>query len=451
MRWVRCVALLAWLICVCQWAIVTFVTSDLTGRRPRRTLAARVRERRQPSPRPRESRDGLEFTDPRVSTSRVKQAGSVSDVLGIMRAEHENPEINLISVSAAWIKLAKRQRSKMADVATHSYSSAFVGQTQSLLEKPTGQAREVANIFWATAKLQNHTPDLPKFLESLVRAAKQITQDMNAQAVSNVIWAVATHSSTNADLEALLGLLPALAARVRAVVSVMNSQDVANVIWSVAELSRKGVMSDDLFGLLPMLADRIPHVTSGMTEQAVSNVIWAAGQLSVAPGNPDAIQGLREMLPTLLARASAMLPSAPPRFLANTCWGLALSKYNDADFLEAVAGRVADEASEWHTRGAALDLPELLCALARLNATGQADMLTAVSKKLSQMLGRLNDWGLCAVSWSYQDLDRDNRFVAFWHGVTAEVTRRGFSEKDVEHSRLGPEWWSKVHGGLWRS
>ena len=215
----------------------------------------------------------------------------------------------------------------------------------------------------------------------------------------------------------------------------MNSQDVANVIWSVAELSRKGVMSDDLFGLLPMLADRIPHVTSGMTEQAVSNVI----------------RGLREMLPTLLARASAMLPSAPPRFLANTCWGLALSKYNDADFLEAVAGRVADEASEWHTRGAALDLPELLCALARLNATGQADMLTAVSKKLSQMLGRLNDWGLCAVSWSYQDLDRDNRFVAFRHGVTAEVTRRGFSEKDVEHSRLGPEWWSKVHGGLWRS
>ena len=384
-------------------------------------------------------------------TSRVKQAGSVAELLDIMQAERENPQMDLIASAAAWIKLAKRQRREIADLAKHSYSSAFVEQTQRLLEKPRGQAREVANIFWATAKLQEHTPQLPRFLESLVRSVKQVSQGMNAQAVSNVIWAVATHSTTSTDMEALLGLLPALAARVRAVVSVMNSQDVANVIWSVAELCRKGVMSEDLFGLLPVLADRIPPVTSEMTQQAVANTIWATGQLCGDPSHSDETQGLREMLPTLLARASAVLPAAPPRFLANTCWGLALSRYSDADFLEAVARRVVDEAPGWHSRAAALDLPELLCALARLNAAGQTEMLSAVSKKLSPMLGSLSDWGLCAVAWSYRELDRNNHFVAFRHGVTAEVSGREFSEKDVEHSRLGPLRWSKVHGGLWRS
>ena len=140
--------------------------------------------------------------------------------------------------------------------------------------------------------------------------------------------------------------------------------------------------------------------------------------------------------------AHFVLAAATPQELANSCWGLALSDYYDAAFFEAVAERVAGEAAEWKPAGAQLDLPSLLFAFAKLKAEGHDDMLGVAAKKLAPVADKINDWGLCASLWSYQQLDTGCNFLAFRQRLLLEVKRRQLSEEDVEHSRQGPEaWW----------
>ena len=100
-------------------------------------------------------------------------------------------------------------------------------------------------------------------------------------------------------------------------------------------------------------------------------------------------------------------------------------------FLDVVAEKVANEAAGWQPALAALNL----------QAAGYDDMLDVTAKKLAPMLARVNDWGLCALSWSYEQLDNHEKSVAFRQRLQLDVARRGFSEADVKRSRFGPERW----------
>ncbi|CAJ1397297.1 unnamed protein product [Effrenium voratum] len=337
-------------------------------------------------------------TDPRIITNCVTNAASAADILAIMQLEQENPKLNLISVSAAWCRLAKLQGSINSQVTKSESFLLFVKLTHSLLETPAGHARQVANILWATARLPGSAfSQLTTLWTSLSRAANATASEMNAQQTANSIWAVATLSTTNTNSEVFSSMLPALANRVPVVISDMNAQNVASVIW-------------------------------------------AAGQLLVNPSHAIMSHDLRELLPVLTVRARGLLPSAKPQALANSCWGLALSDHHDEAFFLAVADRVVKEAAVWKPAGAELDLPSVLCAFARLTALGRADMLGVAAKKLTPMLRKINNWGLCATLWSYQQLDRGDDFLTFRQCMESEVARRRLSN-DVERSRLGPEAW----------
>ncbi|CAJ1397305.1 unnamed protein product [Effrenium voratum] len=264
---------------------------------------------------------------------------------------------------------------------------------------------------------------------------------MDAQSVANVLYAIAKASADSTHTEALLRLLPGLATRIPFVTSRMKAQEVANAIWAVAKLAINGSESEVLLGLLPALAGTIPEVISEMNAQAVANVIWATGQLS--GDESRMVDELHAMLPSLVARAEVLLPAATPQEIANTCWGLALSHYHDAGYLQAVIQRVAEEAGQWKPRGAEMDLPSLLCALARLEASQHEDLLGVVAQKLSPMLAAMNSWGLCALAWSYQELDLNDDHLAFRQTLDEELSRRGLSERDVDSSRLGPERWRR--------
>ena len=121
--------------------------------------------------------------------------------------------------------------------------------------------------------------------------------------------------------------------------------------------------------------------------------------------------------------------------------GLALSDRHDEACFEAVADRVANEAAVWKPAGAELDLPSVLCPFAKLKAVGRDDMLEVAAKKLSPMVGKMNDWGLCATLWSYQQLDTGIVFLTFRQRLESEVAQRQLLNEDVERSRLGPEAW----------
>ena len=471
---------------VCQWSFTAGPTdSDPKGRLLGRT-ARRVRERRQVSPRPRLRRTegDSSYTAPQVVTSRAKNAVSPSEILDIMQSEHDNPELNLISISAAWCRLAQLQHSINAETTTMPSFLMFVRLTRSLLEKPAGLARSVANTLWATARLQGRaSTQLAMLWAPLLSAANTTASDMNAQGVansiwavvklvtsdsncqalltvlpalakrvpavvaemkaqevSNVMWAVAKLATTNANSEALLNMLPALASRVPAVVSEMKAQEVSNIIWAITKLARTRGDAEAMMGLLPVLAGRIPEVVARMKAQEVSNLIWATGQLSVVPSHSAMMQDLRKVLPVVVAQAGEVLAAAKPQELANSCLGLALSNYYDAAFFEAVAAKVVNEVAEWKPAGARLDLPEVFFAFAKLEAAGHEGMLGVAAQKLTP-LSRISDWGLCVLSWSYQQMDRSGNFLFFRQSLGSEVDRRNLSEADVKRSCLGPEAW----------
>ena len=441
--WGLCLTLLAWHISSGQ---PTFAGPC----QPRRSIGrttGRVRER-QTSPRPRSEhrRSGAVeagHTDPGIIIQRVTKASLASEILDVMLAERENPEMNLICIGAAWTRLAKHQRSMNSACKSQSVQS-FVTMTQSLLEnKSSGYARQVANIFWAVAKLQSRIPQLEGLQTALAGAIKSTAKAMNPQEVTNVIWAVATLSAAGANVEAWLAVMPFLATRVRTVILDTNAQDIANSIWSVAQLSSNKASCSELLDLLPLLANRVPFVISEMTEQAAANVIWATRKLSFDSSSSVMPKRLLEVFPAVVSRAHVVLPRALPQHLANYCLGLALVDYNEAGFLEAIAARVVNEASAWNPSGAQMNLPPVVVAFARLQTECDKELLKVVAKKLSPTLGRITGWGLGALAWSYSQLDADSSFLLFRQSLAAEAKRRGFSEQDVEDSRLRPDAWRK--------
>ena len=346
------------------------------------------------------STEGEGCTPARVITRRITQAVSASQVLDIMQAEQENPNMDLIAVATAWTRLAQLQRSINAETTNSPAFLMLVCLTGSLLERPAGLARAVANIFWAAARL---------------------------------------HGSMSPQLAALW---PSLARAIRTTVNDLNAQGVANVIWAVAKLANAGI--EVVLGLLPVLAARVPAVISEMIEQHVSNVIWATGQLSVEPFRSGVARSLREALPDLVARAGVLLPTAKPQAIGNICWGMALCGYYDDVLFGAVAARVTNEAAGWSHADVELNLSWVLCALARLKATGHQDLMDTAAKILPPMLSKISDWSLCALSWSFQQLDSGN-FDTFRQSLEAEVTSRGIPEDDVERSRFGPETWKQAN------
>ena len=398
--------LLGWqLHAVCKPSLTAFAGGSAlsSNQRLEGLTVQRVRERCHAAPRARQRQtrkqaDG--FTPAKVITSRVKNVATASEVLVLMQLEHDNPNMDLIAISAAWSSFAQRKRSITAEVTASSSFSMLVQLSRSLLKKPAGLARSVANILWATARIQGHrSSQLATLWTSLASAVKTTAKDMNEQELANVIWGVAKLTTTNPDCEELLSVLPAL-------------------------------------------ARRVPAVISGMTSQAVANVMWATGQLSIESGHAAMSRGLREKLSFVVSRAMVLLPSATPQELANSCWGLALSEHHNQAFLQAAAEKVANEAAQWKAELVELNLPPVLLAFARLKARGYDAMLVAAADQLSPMLARVNDWGLCATVWSYRQLHTQDEFLALRQKLKAEVARRHFSEQDVERSRLGPEaWW----------
>ena len=447
--------LLAWqLRFVCQRSFTGFQGMAGQPQGPVARTVRRVRERRQVSPRPRPNQRSPEadgYTPAKVITSHVKNSASSAEVLAVMQSEQQNPNMDLIAVAAAWCKLANLQRGINAQPTNYTSLLMLVRLTQSLLEKCEKlgdlEARGVANILWAIAKLQSRAPSQLSILWArLARAVTSAASRMNEQEVANSIWAVATLATLNTDSEALLNGLPALAKRLSVAISKMSSQSVANVIWAMAKLAAATAQTDALLGLPPVLASRLPAVISKMKSQEVANVIWATGQLSVDHSHVAISQDLRKMLPVLVTQAGVVLPLARPQELANSCWGLALSDTHDAAFLQAVAERAASEASGWQPRLAELTLPSVLCSFARLRAVGHNDMLGVAAEKLSALVGKINAWGLCATLWSYQQLDCGDNFLPFRQRLESEVARRQLLNEDVQRSRLGPDVWRMAAG-----
>ncbi|CAJ1356060.1 unnamed protein product [Effrenium voratum] len=107
--------------------------------------------------------------------------------------------------------------------------------------------------------------------------------------------------ATDEGLESCLELLPALLGRVKQLKSQMNEQAVSNVMLAVAKLHSKGVGIQSLAGFLTVLEQRIEDVTPYMTAEGVSNMMGVMATLSA---DAAAFKASVDSLPVLHFRMS---------------------------------------------------------------------------------------------------------------------------------------------------
>jgi len=291
------------------------------------------------------------------------------------------------------------------------------------------EPQHVGNIVWSCAVLQQEAPVLLRVLPVMGDLIIQNVDRMNAQAVANIIWGIA---SLRTDRSHLMQTLPLLLARASKVSGTMDLQALSNIFWAVATLKEGSQMAS----YFPVFLEVIEAKADAMNEQQIANIVWAIGSMGIESA------GISRVLKQLLAQAIQRASTFTTQAWANTCWGLALCDYAGKDFMKTVAVNFVSTAPTMQDKAAMLDIPEIICAFAKLGMRHRG-MMSAFSTRMSPLLPRLNDWGLCALAWSYDELDSAGHFADFRRHLWAEAKRRRISPERVESSQLGPGAWRR--------
>jgi len=314
--------------------------------------------------------------------------------------------------------------------------------------------RQVSNIMWATAKLRSKSPDLLNALPVMAEMVERRVSDMTPQGVANSLWAVATLKD---DAPLLLQIAPRFVAALIARAERSNPQVVANSIWAIAKLRDS---SKELREALPALVDAAGRRAPEMNAQDVVDIIWATAALRndapvlarLLPSlvaqlprvsrqlSPQHVANVGRMLRAVLPRAQEVLPMCTALDIQMLCHGLAACEYRDAACLKSISRAVIRMGPTLQGKDAGLALSTIAWAFARLDARSMA-MLRTIADITSTMLPKLGDWNLCALVWSYHELDTGDKFAAFRARLEAEVARRGIPAHLVDRSSLGPEHW----------
>lgn len=275
----------------------------------------------------------------------------------------------------------------------------------------------------AGATLKSRAPPLLRLLPSLGQRAADLRFD--AVSLPIVLWAVAELSG---QAPALQGLLPALAHNVEQRLEELDPNDGVSIVRAAATTK-----SRPLIALVPALGQHISAQVDQLSEQSFGSLLWAVGLLHARASK------LNERLPVILAAASHATPQMSSQTCGHACWGLALSQHKDPAFLNAVAARVSATVLSWTFMERNLDLPRVLCAFAKLQFP-QEQLLQSAQLSLELDICRVNSWGLCALAWSFQQLDTADKFSSFQKKVLAEIRSRHL-EDSIERSQQGPQAW----------
>mmetsp|Transcript_50406 Transcript_50406/g.161357 ORF Transcript_50406/g.161357 Transcript_50406/m.161357 type:complete len:178 (-) Transcript_50406:51-584(-) len=173
-----------------------------------------------------------------------------------------------------------------------------------------------------------------------------------------------------------------------------------------------------------------------MNAQEVANTLWS---LSVLQPKQDAV--MQVFLPEVQAAVLGKLDELKPIGIAQSMWGLASLDARDETLMEATARQVLVSMPRMSARSCSLDLPQIMCSFAMLGFHHQ-EFMAAVESRLTHKVRRLNDWNLCALLWSYRQLDDAGRHSQFTSSLQQETLRRGIPAAKVDRATLGPAEWS---------
>ena len=311
----------------------------------------------------------------RQITGVIKECRDVGVLARILQEQKEI--INHIHVSAAWGCLARNARGRGG-----GDFRAAVAALQDRTRDAMGQAggREIANVIYSMSKLhQMGVRADPGLLETMQRRATATAGEFVPQAVSNVLWALATMGE-RADR----GLLEAMQRRATATAEDFKPQEVANLLWALATM---GVRADR--GLLEAMQRRATAMAVDFKPQEVANLFWS---LATMGGVAD-----RGLLQAMQRRATATAGETKPQEVANLLWSLAtMGERADPGLPEALQERATATAGEFKPQ----EVANLLWALATMGEKSDQGLLEAMQKQATATTGKFTSQGVTILLWA---------------------------------------------------
>eukprot|EP00435_Cladocopium_sp_Y103_P034049 s1660_g8.t1 len=302
------------------------------------------------------------------------------------------------------------------------------------------KAQELSNSLWATATLKEAAPYVLKGVPALVAQVPMVVQDMKAQELSNSLWATATLKEAAPDV---LKGVPALVAQVPMVAKDMKAQHLSNSLWSAATLKEA---APDVLQMVLILVAEIFATRQSMNAQDVSNNFWAAATLKEAA--PDVLK----VVPALVAQIPVVVEDMKATDLSMSLLGILLlsdsvpeveSVLSPGDggkgnFVLAAAERfnaLFPKMTETDFRRA---VPIVVWACAR-SGVRHDQLLASVSQHFgsAKKCSSLSNWSLCALQWSYDELDSKRLYKDFRKSLKTNLHRRSLSVEDVDSCREG--------------
>ena len=270
-----------------------------------------------------------------------------------------------------------------------------------------------------------------------------VRNQLNSRASANVLWAMEVLCDA---IPSVTRMLPAMAKTFATKVRGMDAQALSNCLWALARLKdMEGVMEADVVKMVQALATKIPHKAGDMKPQELTSSLWASGQLKDVC--PDEVV---KVVPALVTQIPKKAKDMSPQSLANSFQGLILfqdlapevrpllNAPSEDSFMRSTAVKFSKMLPTLSGSNLHLAVPVVVWACARCGLRFDP-LLEAVAQRFGSSAElKLTDWSVCALRWSYQTLDSDGDYAEFQEALEAEIIKRGLSDSDVERSKEGP-------------
>lgn len=289
----------------------------------------------------------------KILTSRMKEAGSATEFIGVLEEALEGKAFNAFLASVAYHSLATWQRKGRLQ-ANDFEKRLFLklnGTFQAILAKGQVDATSFVKVLWSVAHLSKALPGFLDVVPSLVVFFPVIASKLDARTASNSLWSAVTLKDAAPDV---LKMIPALVAQIQ-LRKKANAQDVANNLWATATSKDA---APDVLKIVPTLTARVPVIAKDMKAQAVSNSLWAAAMLK--DDAPDVLN----IVPPLAAHVPVIAKDLNSQGVSNTFWAAATLKDAAPDVLKIMPALVAQ--IQLRKRANAQDVANNLWATATL-------------------------------------------------------------------------------------
>ena len=408
----------------------------------RQLRSARKRQADSEQPKPESEAEAKQFT------VAIKTAPTPKNLIETLDWVVDGLVFDFILASAAYTQLAYFGRRRVLEQS--DWESPVLlrlnARVKEMALKDHLNERASANILWSLAQLSDCFRLPTELVDALVKSVPSKVRGMNEQNLSNSLWACARLQRT---YPVVIDMVLVIAARIPNKAKDMIQQQLSNCLWASAQLKDA---APEVLKAVPAIVMHILTNPQAMQSQDMSNNLLAVVQLE------SEVPEVLEIVPAIVGEIPAKIQGMKPQEVSNSLEALVLlrdSVPEVAGFLEAGgkmdeimkcgAERVDAKFPQLAGKDLSFTAPVVVWACAKSGVFHHELLLSVVERLGSpKKISAIPDFGVAALSWSYQELDCEYEFLTFRELLKSELDRRRLTNADVESCRRGRFRWSRV-------